>query len=76
MLLLSGWHGELACSSSGIAHGEDPDPVAFSPTALPATLAMEDPPIQERTPQDLGRIGQFAKQLLACLENLIFVHQC
>jgi hypothetical protein len=73
--LLLGWHSELACSSSGIAHGEDPHPVAFSPTALLATLAMEDPAIQQRTPQDLGRIGQFAEELLACLANLVFVHQ-
>jgi hypothetical protein len=49
--------------------------VAFSPAALQATPAMEDPAIQQRTPQDLGRIGQFAEELLPRLANLVFVHQ-
>jgi hypothetical protein len=73
--LLFGSKGELESPPSGIAHGEDRDPVAFSPAALQATLAMEDPAIQQRTPHDLGRIGQFAEELLACFSNLIFVHQ-
>jgi hypothetical protein len=73
--LLVGANGELTRPSSGITHGEDPDPMTFSPTALLATLAMEDPTIQQRTPHDLGRIGQLAEELLACLADLRFVHQ-
>jgi len=73
--LLLGPNGELARPSSGIAHGEDPDPMAFSPSALQATLAMENAAIQQRTPHNLGRIGQFSEELLACLPNLVFVHQ-
>jgi len=44
---LLGSNGELASPSSGIAHGEDPDPVAFSTAALQTTLTMEDPAIQQ-----------------------------
>jgi hypothetical protein len=73
--LLFGVNRELARPPSGIAHGQDPDPVAFSPAALQATPAMEDPAIQQRTPQDLGRIGQLAEDLLPRLANLVFVHQ-
>ena len=73
--LVLGGNRELARPSSGIAHREDPDPVAFSPAALQATPAMEDPAIQQRTSQDLGQIGQFAEELLSRLANLAFVHQ-
>jgi len=44
--LVFGGNRELARPSSGITHREDPDPVAFSPAAFPATAAMEDPAIQ------------------------------
>jgi hypothetical protein len=75
LLLLLGANRKLARPPSGIAHREDPDPVTFSPTALQATPPMEDPAIQQRTPQDLCRIGQFAEELLPRLANLVFVHQ-
>jgi len=73
--LVLGGNRELARPSPGIAHREDPDPVAFSPAALQATPAMEDPAIQQRTSHDLGQIGQFAEELLSRLANLAFVHQ-
>ena len=73
--LVIGGNRELARPSSGIAHREDPNPVAFSPAALQATPAMEDPAIQQRTSHDLGQIGQFAEELLSRLANLAFVHQ-
>jgi hypothetical protein len=73
--LVFGGNRELARPSSGITHREDPDPVAFSPAALPATAAMEDPAIQQRTSQDLGRIGQFAEKLLSRFASLTFVHR-
>ena len=73
--LVFGGNRELARPSSGITHREDPDPVAFSPAALQATPAMEDPAIQQRTSHDLGQIGQFAEELLSRLANLAFVHQ-
>jgi hypothetical protein len=75
LLLLFGVNRKLARPPSGIAHREDPHPVTFSPAALQATPAMEDPAIQQRTPQDLGRIGQFEEELLPRLANLLYVHQ-
>jgi len=49
LLLLLGANRELARPSSGITHGEDPDPVASAPAALPATAAIENPAIEQGT---------------------------
>jgi hypothetical protein len=49
--------------------------MAFSPATLAAPSAMENPAIQQRTPQDLGRIGQLVKKLLPRLAYFIVVHQ-
>jgi hypothetical protein len=48
--------------------------MAFSPTALEATLTMEDPTVKQGTPHDLRRIGQLADEPLTRLQNLLVFH--
>jgi hypothetical protein len=47
--------------------------VAFSPTTLQTTPAIEDSAIQQQTSHDFGRIRQFTKKLLARLAHCILV---
>jgi hypothetical protein len=47
---------ELSGPPPRVARCEHPYPVAFSPTALLAALAMEDLPVQQGTPHDLGGV--------------------
>jgi hypothetical protein len=57
------------------SYDANPDAVAFSPLALEAALAMEDPSVQQGTPHDLSRIGQLADELPTRFADLIPLHQ-
>jgi hypothetical protein len=58
LLPLFGPNAELANPPAWMAHGENPNPVTLTSTALQTPAAMEDLAIQERSPHILCRIGQ------------------
>jgi hypothetical protein len=68
-------NAELAGSTSRMAHRQNPNAVALSPTTLEATLPVEDLVVQQRAPYDFCQIGQFFNQLLTRFENFRPLHR-